>query len=119
MVKMVSLKRTEAERKVEEKGGAGITHGDLGGEGIHIHLQDHHVKKLGLHGNVESGRHVTVHGKGKVVDSHTTDRDGKKRKSLTIHLHEMGIDHGETAEEEHKERKADVEEAYSKSKGSK
>jgi len=107
MVKMVRLTRTAEERKAEEKAGGG-SYESAGEDGVHVHLSNHHLRKLGLHGNIESGRHVHIHAKGKVTHSSSSDDRGKKRKTLTIHLTHGHLVHSDKSEEDRAERKEDL-----------
>lgn len=70
-----------------------------------VHLGEHHLKKLGLHGNIEDGHEVHIRAKGKVHhSSSSTDEKGKKHKNISVRLTHMGImERGETPTDERDE----------------
>lgn len=111
MVKMVSLARSKDEREAANK--ALGTSSPVEADGIHLHLSDHHLKKLGLHGNIEAGHHLHIKAKGKVTHSSTDSAEGsKKRKSLSLHITHMGVAHKPEHEDTSSEIRDDVEKAY-------
>lgn len=92
MAKMVSLKRSKADR---EKDALRPIEGGVypEDEGPAINLEHHHLAKLGLGGSLKSGDDVEFLGRGKVERSETrTDKDGE-RHSATIRLHRGAVDH--------------------------
>lgn len=86
MARMVSLKRSKSESK-----GDAVPSGD--NDGISVHLDHHHLTKLGVGGNLKSGDQVDFAGRGHVEHSSTTtDKDGE-RHSATVRLHKGTLDH--------------------------
>lgn len=111
MVKMVELKRTKEEREATDKALGASSPVDA--DGISLHLSDHHLKTLGLHGNIEAGHELHIKAKGKVTHSSTDHSAGsKKRKSLSLHITHMGVGHKQDHEDTSSEIREDVEKAY-------
>lgn len=113
MVNMVELARTKDERDAEKKAGTGNA-ADPGSydDTVHVHLADHHLKKLGLHGNVEAGHEIHIHARGKVSHSSTDKEVGdKKTKRLTLQLTHMGVADKPDHEDTRDEIRSDIEKA--------
>ena len=96
MVKMVSLKKTAADRRAE-KDAMGETAvsapSDYDKEGPTVHLEHHHLKNMGVGGGLKSGDKVTLHAVGHVENSSTRSENGEERHSAMVRLHRGGIEH--------------------------
>jgi hypothetical protein len=95
MAKMVNLRKTATQRKAEEKSsGKALSVPDSEGE-MMIHLDPHHVSKMGLaDGTLKGGDKVSFQGEGRVHSvSSTSDGDGDERHHVTLALHKGGVEH--------------------------
>lgn len=112
MARMVNLKRN----KTEKKEGATVD-AYPGDDGVSVHLEHHHLTKLGVGGGLKSGDQVEFAGRGHVEHSSTTtDKDGE-RHSATIRLHKGALDHEaqeRDGEAERGELRGELERAASK-----
>ena len=89
-MKMVSLKRPKSDG---DKDGSQISAAYPGDDGVSVHLDHHHLTKLGVGGNLKSGDKVEFAGRGHVEHSSTTtDKDGE-RHSATVRLHRGALEH--------------------------
>ena len=96
MVKMVSLKKTAADRRAE-KDAMGETAvsapSDYDKEGPTVHLEHHHLKNMGVGGALKSGDKVTLHAVGHVESSSSSSENGEERHIAMVRLHRGGIEH--------------------------
>jgi hypothetical protein len=117
-MKVVALKRSASDRKAEEEGGGFVSPDDDGG--ISIHLSHHHLKKMGLDGDLKSGHKVKLRGHGHVESSESRSEKGGERYSARLRLTHAGADgHGEPDADDKKTeregRRSDIEKAYTES----
>jgi hypothetical protein len=97
MVKMVSMKRTQGERKAVDE-----ALGEKEPDGIDIHLDHHHLKKLGGE-NFEKGHKIKLRAHGRIGS--TSEHDGMKSARLRItHMGAAPLERGDEKEEEEGER---------------
>src|SRR5579859_8206871 len=94
MVKMVSLKKSAADKAAEKKamGEPTIISRPDEDVGVTVRLDHHHLTKMGVHGDLKSGDDVEFHGKGKVERSETRSTPDGDRHSATVRLHRAGIE---------------------------
>lgn len=95
MVKMVNLKKSKSDKKVDD---AALGHPQSAAmnpedSGLRLDLDHHHLEKLGVGGDMKSGDKVEFHGHGVVERSETRSQDGADRNSATIRIHKGGIEH--------------------------
>lgn len=118
MVKMVSLKRTKQDKQAEKSalGRPGIASADEGDGAISIHLEPHHLDKLGVGGGLRSGHKVTLHGEGTVDRAESfKDGDGKVKQRATLKLHKAGLEYtGSDIESDKHELRGEIERAGAK-----
>ena len=108
MSKMVNLKRPKSDRKGD---GAEVA-AYPGDDGVSVHLDHHHLTKLGVGGALKSGDQVEFVGRGHVEHSSTTtDKEGE-RHSATIRLHKGALEHEPAKDEERDELKGELAKNY-------
>ena len=118
MVKMVSLKKTAAERRAEKDalGEASTARPLTEDEGVTVHLDHHHLMKMGVGGGMKSGHDVEFHGKGTVERSETRSTPEGERHSATLKLHRGALEHeperGTASDEDRAGIKGDLEKSY-------
>ena len=68
MVKMVSLKKSAADRRVEKDalGSPDVPYVPAEDEGVTVNLDHHHLMKMGVGGGMKSDHKVEFHGTGDV-----------------------------------------------------
>ena len=114
MVKMVSMKRTAADKKAESSADGMLGRG-TDRDGVHVHLDHHHIQKMGLDRMPQAGDEVEFAGKGKVVSAHTSDDGDGPRHHMTLMLHRAGVESkGEDADERREGLREDIEKAAEK-----
>lgn len=117
MVKMVSLKKTAADRAAEKKamGEASNITGPDQNEGVMVHLDHNHLTKMGLHGDLKSGDGIEFHGKGEVERSETRSTPDGDRHSASLRIHKAGYERDVKSggDEEKRSVRGDLEKAYS------
>jgi hypothetical protein len=115
MVKVVSLRKTAADKAAEKKA-MGTSIGAYEGpdnDGVSVHLDHDHLTKMGHYGNLKSGDKVEVMARGHVESSESrSGKDGEKH-SARIRLTHMGVDHKGTDDRDDMRR--DVESSYDSS----
>jgi hypothetical protein len=116
MVKMVSLKKSSADKRAEKDalGSPDVVNVPAENEGVTVNLDHHHLMKMGVGGGMKSGHKVEFHGAGIVERSETrTDKDGDHH-SATIRLHRGSLDHEvpRGGDEEKRSVRGDLEKAY-------
>jgi hypothetical protein len=112
MVKVVSLKKTTAEKAVEKKA-LGTSTGAYEGpdsDGASVHLDHDHLTKMGHHGNLKSGDKLEMTARGYVESSESRSGKDGERHTARIRLTHMGIDH--KPQEDREEMRRDVESSY-------
>lgn len=88
-MKMVSLRAPKSDGDTQQPAMAESPEN----EGVAVHLDHHHLTKLGLGGSLKSGDDVEFNGRGKVERSETrTDKDGE-RHSATLRFHKGSVEH--------------------------
>lgn len=119
-MKVVALKRSASDRKAEEDGGGFVSPDDDGG--ISIHLSHHHLKKMGLDGELKSGHKVKLRGHGHVEESESRSGKDGERYSARLRLTHAGTDGGQDADGDidsksagKKALRSDIEKAYTES----
>lgn len=115
MVKMVNLRRTKTEKKAVSKamGEAVPAQADEGD--MRVHLDHHHLTKMGMDGALKSGDKVRMHGEGTVESSSTRSEGGEDRHSATLRLHRGGVEQYDDGERDAKNRgdiRGDLEAAH-------
>lgn len=109
-MKVVKLKVPAAEKKNERAGGFNIDGDD---QGVFVHLAHHHLKRMGVDGQLTPGQKVKFKGHGHV---HSAEKDGPARLMLT----HAGMEHSEPDADdkpnEREGRRSDIEAAYEKGK---
>jgi hypothetical protein len=114
MVKMVSLKKSPADRRAEKDalGSHDIPSVPAEDEGVSVNLDHHHLMKMGVGGGMKSGHKVKLEGEGTVERSETRSTPEGERHSATIRLHRGGIEHeGEEKAEERGEIRTEIQKA--------
>lgn len=123
MVKVVSMRKTAAERRAEEHGGApaGLYSESANEEdrdGIAVHLEHHHLQKMGLDAStMKHGDPVEFKGTGHVEHVETQSGANGERHHARIRLTHAGMDHeGEAHPEKEKaELRNEIEAVHGKS----
>lgn len=95
MVKMVSMKKSGADRSAEKKAMGETATGPLQNsedrEGPTVHLEHHHLKNMGMSG-LKSGDKISMQGEGHVEHSESRkEGDGDKMRA-TVRFHKMGAE---------------------------
>lgn len=114
MPHLTSLKRTEDDRRAEAKAGgfASISPAtDDKGE-PEIHLDQHHLKKLGVDSPLPVGHEIRLRARGVVTGSHSSASEHGKHHSMRVKLTHATLKHD--AEDEAEDRKADIGNAVAK-----
>lgn len=120
-MKLVSLKKSAGERKADEKDG--MVSGPYGGDdGVTVHLEPHHLEKLGLGGKLKSGHKFKIEGRGHVEESESRSGKEGERHSARLRITHAGVEHkdadgdndGDMDERgaEKSKRNADIAKAY-------
>jgi len=116
MVKMVSLKKSAADRKAEKDamGETAMANPRDEDMGVTVHLDHHHLTKMGVHGDLKSGDGVEFHGKGQVERSETRSTPDGDKHSATLRIHRAGMDHDAPrgGDEEKRDVRGDLEKSY-------
>lgn len=118
MVKMVSLKKSAADRDAEKKAmgesGRGILANSEDSDGPTIHLEHHHLTNMKVGGGLKSGDKVHFEGEGHVESSESRMERGEPRHSARVRIKKMGIEakspHGD--EDERAGLKNDIERSH-------
>jgi len=109
-MKVVALKKSTADKKADKDVGLSYPGGD--DEGVSVHLSHHHLKKMGIDGELTPGHKVKFRGHGHVQSA---EKDGHARLVLT----HSGMDHEEPdADDKGNEReriRSDLKKAYTES----
>jgi hypothetical protein len=116
------LPKPKAERGKAESGiGAKPAHADEGADPPHIYLTHEHLDKLGIKQMPAVGTKLHLHAIGHVgATSENQDRmdGGKKRRSMTLHLHQMEMGTGKqpeiSDEDQNAGAKAEIDKALAK-----
>jgi hypothetical protein len=90
-MKEVSLKKSAAERKAAEPTN-GEYH-DPETDGVAIHLEHHHLEKMGLGGELKSGDKFHMRGHGHVESSESRSGNDGERHSARLRMTHAGIEH--------------------------
>lgn len=114
MVKMVSLKCTDADYRAESNA-LGIPGTLNGPDAFDVHMDHHHLKKLGLDGPLPHGHEITLHAKGELVGSHMHDVDGEPRNSATFRFHHAGVEHEAPTGDGHSDIRQDLGNSFERS----
>lgn len=102
MTKMVALKRSKSERDEMKEGMArrnGPNDNYAAGE-PEMHLENHHMEKMGLTEPLPAGHKVMFHGEGEVSSSSSHDGPEGARHSMSIRFHKGAMEHDESDEKE-------------------
>lgn len=112
MAKMVRIEKTAADRNAEKDalGETGIASVEPGGDsGISLHLDHHHLMKMGVGGGMKSGQKVELSGRGTVERSETRSTPDGERHSATIHLTHAGADYEGSKDDEKSDLRGEIE----------
>lgn len=117
MTKMVSLKKSAADRRAEKDamGSRDVVSVPAENEGVTVNLDHHHLMNMGVGGGMKSGHKVSFNGTGTVERSESRSTPEGERHSATLRLDRGGIEHeGDEAEEERGEIKTEIMSAHDK-----
>ena len=90
--KLVSLARTEADKKKDRERFTDIEQQEDFPWGVNVHLRDEELEKLGLDGaSLDSDDRVSIVAEGMVTTSNSRSIGGKKSHDVTIQLQKMAI----------------------------
>lgn len=117
MVKMVSLK---APKELEKGKEAPVVSGYPEQEGVAVHLEHRHLKKLGLaDGSLKNGDKVEFHGAGHVERaSSSSDAEGEHH-TATLRLHRGALEHEMPEDGKREELREEVAKNYDLQTGAK
>lgn len=121
MVKMVSLKKSSADRAADKEamGSPALATDSPDSQGISVNLEHHHLMKMGVGGGMKSGHKVEFGGTGTVERSETRSTPEGERHSATIRLNRGGLEHqGDEKAEERGEIKTELQNAVAGSERS-
>lgn len=104
-MKMVSLKRSKADKDASKDAGAMPSSIDDSADGADLHLEDHHMEKMGISPTLPHGHPITLHADGTVHRS----SDGPEGGRMSIRIHKAGADWEEPAEEKEKSLRGEIE----------
>jgi hypothetical protein len=122
MVKMVSLKKSSADRRAEKDalGSPTVPYVPAEDQGVTVNLDHHHLMNMGVEGGMKSGHKVDFHGTGTVERSETRSTPEGDKHSATLRLHRGAIEHEpEEKEEEKGEIRTEISKAHDKAEQSK
>lgn len=103
-MKMVSLKRTAAEKKAENSA-EGVDDIDDSRDGADLHLEGPHMEKMGVDSTLPHGHPITLHAEGVVHRS----SDGPEGGRMTIRVHKAGAEYDAPKEEKEKSLRGEIE----------
>jgi hypothetical protein len=118
MVKMVSFKKSAADRSAEKdalsEARGGLAEVPAENEGVAVNFEHHHLEKLGVGGGLKSGHKVQLHAAGTVERSETRSGPDGDQHSATIRLHKGYLEHEVPGggDEERRSVRGDLEKAY-------
>lgn len=95
-MKMVSLKRTAAEKKAEGSADGMSNSVDDSRDGADLHLEDNHMEKMGISPNLPHGHPITLHAEGTIHRA----SDGPEGSRMTIRVHKAGAEYDDPKEQE-------------------
>jgi hypothetical protein len=104
-MKMVSLKRSKADREAEKNAGAEPSTIDDSRDGADLHLEDHHMEKMGISPTLPHGHPITLHAEGVVHRS----SDGPEGGRMTIRVHKAGAEYDEPRDERESGLRGEIE----------
>lgn len=104
-MKMVSLKRSAADKKAEKDARAEPSGIDDSMDGADLHLEDHHMEKMGISPTLPHGHPITLHAEGTIHRS----SDGPEGGRMTIHVHKAGADYDEPQAEREGSLRGEIE----------
>lgn len=94
-MKIADMKRSAADKKADQqryKGGPSVGSDDYH-HGLHIELDHHGMKKVGMDDMPASGDEYEGQFRGRVVDTHEDSEDGQEpRRRVRILLHHVGME---------------------------
>jgi hypothetical protein len=99
-MKVVPLKKSKAELEADkEADGYAAPVGSPDNEGLSLRLEHHHLKKLGINGDMKSGHTFELQGRGTVEESESRSGKDGERHSARLRLTHAGVTHeGDEAE---------------------
>lgn len=111
MVKMVTMKRTAADKGAEGDA-LGMPGRGTDRDGVRVNLDHDHIQSMKMDAPLPHGTKVEFGGKGEVVESGTHEGPDGPRHHMTILLKRAGVDHAEDGPEERREGlRGDIESA--------
>lgn len=90
MARMVSLKRP---KEAKDESGPTAEYRNPDDEGVAVHLDHHHLEKMGLGGQLKNGHKVSFSGEGTVESASSRSDKGGERHSATLRLKRGGVEH--------------------------
>lgn len=95
MVKMVSLKKSSADKRAEKDalGSTSVSDVPAEDEGVTVNLDHHHLMNMKVGGGMKSGHKVDFKGTGTVERSETRSTKDGDRHSATIRLDRGSLEH--------------------------
>lgn len=125
MVHMISMKRTQNEKKEMDRA-LGEPSPSKGPEGPSIHFDKHHLKKLGIEELPKVGTKMKIHGHAEITSRHESDYGSGEDKGVSCcitHMHKPqmmnsgkkipeGENQGKEGTEKEGDRMEDVKSAY-------
>ncbi len=116
MVKMVNLKKSKSDSKVEKSAEGMLQNPAMSPDdaGLRLDLDHHHLEKLGV-GNMDHGDKVHFEGHGVVERSESHSQDGEAHHSATVRFHKGGMDHEQPRGEPGRDKteiRGDLEKSY-------
>ena len=120
MVKMVSLKKSAADKRAEKDadGSPDIPMVRAEDEGVSVNLDHHHLMHMKgedgepIAGRMKSGNDVEFHGRGTVERSETRSTKDGDRHSATLRLDKGALEHQPDRDEERTELRGNLEKNY-------
>jgi hypothetical protein len=104
-MKMVSLKRSKADKDVSKDAGAMLSTIDDSQDGADLNLEDHHMEKMGISPTLPHGHPISLHAEGTVHRS----SDGPEGGRMTIRVHKAGAEYDEPAAEKEGSLRGEIE----------
>ena len=116
MVKMVNLKKSKSDKKVEGDALGHVQNAAMSPDdvGLRLDLDHHHLEKLGV-GNMDHGDKVHFEGHGVVERAESHSDGGEARHSATVRFHKGGMDHEQPRGEPTRDKteiRGDLEKSY-------
>jgi hypothetical protein len=110
MVKMVNLKKSKGDMAADKEAGGepGIASVANEHSGVHVNLDHHHLKNLGVEAGMKAGDRVDFKGRGTVQRYEMHDGPDGMKHSATLHLDKGALERDGARDEERDDLKNEI-----------